>query len=331
MVSLKTDIDSIPHDIKNIFRSFTFPRVILDLIVLSMKITLAMMVASFKVVIPTTMKNLIGETVLITGAGHGIGRELAIQLGLMGCIVICWDVDIDANRSTMSAVSKNGGEVYGFIVDVSKRLEVRETIRMMRKVGIPEITILINNTAVLYHRSLLNHNSDEIERTFNVNVLSHFWTIETILPSMLQRGRGHIVAINSMCGICGVSQKVPYCASKFAVRGLMEALYEEVRMNPKKLDIHFTTIYPFYVDTGLAKDPKYRFPYIFGVVPSEYVAREIIKAIRKNYTEYSIPRCLLSLNAINRILPESAMRLILDFLANVDQKRIERTLYHVEN
>ncbi|KAK2587657.1 hypothetical protein KPH14_003776 [Odynerus spinipes] len=317
--------------IKRIFKSANFPRLVLDLIVLSVKISLAMIVASFKVVMPSTMKNLIGDTVLITGAGHGIGRELAIQLGSMGCIIVCWDVDIDANRATMSAVSKNGGEVYGFVVDVSKRVEVLQTIKMMRKVGIPEVTILINNAAVLYHRPILKHSPDDIERTFNVNVLSNFWTIEAVLPSMIIHGKGHIVAISSMCGIYGISHKVPYCASKFAVRGLMEALHEEVRMDPKKPKIHFTTIYPFYVDTGLAKDPKYRFPYIFGVVPAEYAASEVIKAIRRNYTEYSIPRCLLSLNAINRIIPETAMRLILDFLADVDRKRKEGTLNHVED
>lgn len=47
----------------------------------------------------------------ITGAGHGIGRELAIQLSSMGCIIICWDNDVESNRSTMREVSKNGGEV----------------------------------------------------------------------------------------------------------------------------------------------------------------------------------------------------------------------------
>ncbi|KAG7199670.1 hypothetical protein KM043_014260 [Ampulex compressa] len=263
---------------------------------------------------------------LITGAGHGVGRELAIQFGSLGCIVVCWDTDIDANRTTMCAVSKNGGEVYGFIVDVSKRMEVRETVRMMRRVGIPDVSILINNAAVLQHRPFLNNDPDDIERTLNVNVLSNFWTIEAFLPIMLHSGRGHIVAMSSMCGIYGVSHKVSYCSSKFAVRGLMEALHEEIRMTTKKSNIHFTTIYPFYIDTGLAKDPKYRFPYIFGAVTPEYAAREVIKAIRRNYTEYSIPRCLLTLNAINRIIPENAMRCILDFLADVDRKNSKEVL-----
>ncbi|CAL7939627.1 unnamed protein product [Xylocopa violacea] len=305
--------------IKRIFR-FSHLHLLYDLFVLSLRITFATIVATFRVVLPSRGKNLLGETVLITGAGHGIGRELAIQLASLGCIIVCWDVDTEANLSTMSMVSENGGEVHGFVVDVSKRLEVRETARLMRKMGVPDVSILINNAAVLYHSPLLNQDSDLIEKTFSVNVLSNFWTIKTFLPSMMQNRKGHVVCVSSMCGIYGVSQKVAYCSSKFAVRGLMEALHEELRLDLKSSDVRFTTIYPFYVDTGLARDPKYRFPYIFGAVSPEYAAGEIIKAIRRNYCEYSIPRCLFTLNSINRMVPETVMRLILDFLADVDRK-----------
>ncbi|CAK9805998.1 Short-chain dehydrogenase/reductase family 16C member 6 [Anthophora plagiata] len=311
--------------IKKIFK-FSHFHLLYDLFVLSVKITFAMTVATFRMIIPPRAKNLLGETVLITGAGHGIGRELAIQLASLGCIIVCWDVDNEANRSTMSTISKNGGEVYGFAVDVSKRLEVREAARLMRKVGVPEVSILINNAAVLYHSPFLKQDTDLVEKTFSVNVLSNFWTIETFLPNMMHNRRGHIVCLSSMCGIYGVSQKVVYCSSKFAVRGLMEALHEELRLDSQPTNVRFTTIYPFYVDTGLARDPKYRFPLIFGILSPEYAAGEIIKAIRRNYTEYSIPRCLLTLNSINRMVPETVMRLILDFLADVDRKRRENLL-----
>ncbi|CAD1475448.1 unnamed protein product [Heterotrigona itama] len=302
----------------------TFSHLLYDLFILSVRISVAMAVATFEMIVPPRAKNLLGETVLITGAGRGIGRELAIQLASLGCIIVCWDVDTEANRSTMSMVSKNGGEAYGFAVDVSKRVEVREAARLMRKVGVPEVSILINNAAVLYHSPFLNQDPDLIEKTFNVNVLSNFWTTDTFLPTMMQNRKGHVVCVCSMCGVCGVSQKVAYCSSKFAMRGLMEALHEELRLDHKYSNVRFTTVYPFYVDTGLARDPKYRFPYIFGVVSPEHAAREIIKAIRRNYTEYSIPRCLFTLNSINRLLPETVMRLILDFLADVDRKHQEK-------
>ncbi|XP_003707576.1 firelighter [Megachile rotundata] len=309
-------------NIMSIFKSGHL-HLLYDLFRLSARIGVAMIIATFKMVLPCRTKNLLGETVLITGAGHGIGRELAIQLASLGCIVVCWDIDVEANRSTISAISQKGGEGYGFVIDTSKKIEVQETVRLMKKSGIPDVSILINNAAVLYHRPFLKQDSDIIEKTFNVNVLSNFWTIEAFLPSMIQNGKGHVVCMCSMCGIYGVSQKVTYCSSKFAVRGLMEALLEEFRLDSKTSNIRFTTVYPFYVDTGLARDPKYRFPYIFGAVSPEYAAKEVIKAIRRNYTEYSIPRCLLTLNAINRIVPENVMRLILDFLGDVERKQKE--------
>ncbi|XP_066601208.1 17-beta-hydroxysteroid dehydrogenase 13-like [Prorops nasuta] len=332
MGSLKTDekftfyveesrICKIRRMIYSMIKPTNLPGLIWDLNVLSIKMTFAIAMSICKLLLPARKKSLIGETVLITGAGHGIGRELAIEMGLQGCIVVCWDTDLEGNRLTMNSVSRNGGEVYGFVVDVSNRNEVRETIRMMKKASIPEVTILINNAAILHHSPLLQQHHEQIEQTFQVNVLSNFWTIEALLPAMLLRDRGHIVSMSSMCGFYGVSEKVSYCASKFAVRGLMEALNEEVKMLSKNSKIHFTTIYPFYVDTGLAKDPHYRFPYIFGVVTPKYAAQQVIKAIRKNSTECSIPRCLLFLNSINRILPESAMHLILDFLSDSDRKR----------
>ncbi|XP_076621638.1 firelighter [Colletes latitarsis] len=291
-----------------------------ELFLLSMKITVAMLVAAVRMVIPPKSKNLLGETVLITGAGHGIGRELAIQLSNLGCIIICWDTDNEACESTMTAVLHNGGEAYGFNVDVSDREAVSRTIDRMKEKRIPDVSILINNAAVLYYSSFLNGCLNNFKSTFSVNVLSHVWTIHGFIRTMMKRNKGHIVSINSMCGIYGLSEKVSYCASKFAARGLMDALREELRQDPRTACIQFTTIYPFYVDTGLAKDPKYRFPYIFQVVSPEYAAKEIIKAIRRNYTEYAIPRCLLTLNAILRIVPESVMTLILDFLSDAEKK-----------
>lgn len=86
-------------------------------------------------------------------------------------------------------------------------------------------------------------------------------TVQAFLPSMIHNKRGHIVSMCSMCGFYGVANKVPYCASKYAVRGLMDGLIEELRLSVRDVpDIKFTSVYPFYVDTGLAQDPHYRSP-----------------------------------------------------------------------
>ncbi|XP_063993551.1 short-chain dehydrogenase/reductase family 16C member 6-like isoform X1 [Diachasmimorpha longicaudata] len=298
----------------NILKTVTgTTKLIGELTVLSFRLTLSMLAAAFRCVIPPFKKSLLGETVLVTGAGHGIGRELAIKLGGMGCIVICWDINKDRNLDTKNAIVDAGGEAYDFVVDISNRIEVREAARLMRKYRVPDVTILINNAAVLMHKSFLDHDVDDVERTFGVNIFSQFWTVETFLPGMLQNKKGHVVAICSLCGIYGVTQKVTYCASKFAVRGLMNGLREEHKSRPF---VNFTTVYPFYVATGLAQDPKYRFSWIFGAISPEYAAAEVIEAVQRNYNDYIIPKWLHPLNFILGILPQSSVDLILNFLSS---------------
>ncbi|XP_043461592.1 short-chain dehydrogenase/reductase family 16C member 6-like isoform X2 [Leptopilina heterotoma] len=293
------------------------PKLPIELFILSIRITFAMLAATFRLIVPPSMKNLLGETVLISGAGHGIGRELALQLAALGCIVVCWDNDVEANKLTLSKILTNGGEAYAFVVDISKRLEVRETLRIMRKSGISDVSILINNAEISLHGPFLEHYSDDIEKIFNINVLSNFWTIQSCLPNMLQSGKGHIVSLCNMFGLYDASNNVPYCSSKYAVKGLMESLKEEIKMDSRKPQIHFTVIYPYYVNAGLTKESKYRFPYLFGAASSEFAAKEIIKAIRRNCSEYSIPRSFLYLDTINRVIPLSVKNLLLDFLSNV--------------
>ena len=76
---------------------------------------------------------------------------------------------------------------------------------------------------------LLQHTEEEIRRVFDINVLAHFWIFQAFLPKMIENNNGHIVAISSMAGLLGFQNLVPYCSSKFAIRGTHEGLYEELR------------------------------------------------------------------------------------------------------
>ena len=109
---------------------------------------------------------------------------------------------------------------------------------------------------------------------------------------MMERKHGHIVALSSMCGQMGCTNLVPYCASKFAVRGFMESLYVELQdTRPDLRDkIHFTTVYPYMVNTGLVKAHSVRFDKLMPILSPKAVADEIVLAMRRNETELSIPR-----------------------------------------
>lgn len=112
--------------------------------------------------------------------------------------------------------------------DVTKREDVFALAdKILTDVG--HVSIIVNNAGIMPCHSLLKHNADEIRKMFDINVLAHIWVLQAFLPHMFAKRRGHIVAISSMAGLCGLTNLVPYCATKFAVRGLMEALYEELR------------------------------------------------------------------------------------------------------
>lgn len=118
--------------------------------------------------------------------------------------------------------------------------------------------------------------------------------MQAFLPTMIKNNYGHIVALSSVAGLTGTVNLVPYCASKFAVRGMMAALSEELRTNNPKNQIKFTTVYPYMVDTGLCKKPVIRFKNLMPIENPTQVAEHIMNAQRRNFVEISIPRHILS-------------------------------------
>lgn len=118
---------------------------------------------------------------------------------------------------------------------------------------------------------------------------------------MIKNNHGHIVAISSCAGLFGVVNLVPYCASKFAVRGLMEALFLELRhLSNKTSNIKLTVIYPYMVDTGLCKKPIIRFEKLLQMLSPKDVADIIVSSQRKGIQEISIPDYFLKLLYIIR-------------------------------
>lgn len=291
--------------------------IIIELLVLGVKLLYTALESLFRTLLPPVEKSLLNEVVLITGAGHGIGRELAFQFAAQGCVVVCWDIDTKGNEDTAKILSEKGfkNNIFTYTCDVANREQVHETADKVRtQVG--DVTVLVNNAGILPCRRVVDQKPEEIRRTFDVNVLAHFWTLEAFLPTMVKKNHGHVVAIASMCGIIGIRNAVPYCSSKFAVRGMMESLYEELRASDSsthKSQVKLTTIYPIMVSTGLVKRPRYRFEALSLMSPDR-VAIKVVKAMRRNYREYSIPAPLLALDRIARLLPAKFIQHAKDFL-----------------
>ncbi|XP_013773788.1 17-beta-hydroxysteroid dehydrogenase 13-like isoform X2 [Limulus polyphemus] len=241
-----------------------------------------------RIILPSPRKCIEGDVVLITGSGHGLGRQLAILSANLGATVVLWDIQKSTCESVAKEIEANGGKAYAYECDVSDLQKVEQQAKKVQE-EVGDVTILINNAGVIHVDPLLNLNSQNIKRTFEVNVFSHFWTIQQFLPRMLERKKGHIVAISSAAGVIGSPYLTDYAASKHGVIGLMSSLREELFVSDKEQCIRLTTICPVLFDSGFVKRPHSRFPTILPVLTVNKVAQGALDGILREKNIVVLP------------------------------------------
>jgi len=238
---------------------------------------------------------------------------LVSQLADLGVKVAVWDINGPAAKETVRLIEKKGQLGLALTVDVSNREEVRKAADITRK-ELGEVSILVNNAGIMPCKPFLNFSEKEVEKIFSVNVYSQYWTVFEFLPRMISLDRGHIVSLSSIAGITGTPNLVPYCSSKFAVKGFMDALFLELRSSYPDSKVKTTTIHPFVVDTGLAQKPRSRFQQIIPFTAPESAATQIIAAMRRDEEYAFIPPLLCFLTAVSKLFPRKAQLAIIDFM-----------------
>jgi len=285
---------------------------LLDLLILIMQCVSSVWYLVKSLVWPPHEKHLTGEVAVVTGGAKGIGRELVRQLLELGVRVAAWDLDKEGLDLLVMEL-KGEVPVLGVHMDVSDREAVTKAASHTRKM-LGEVTLLFNNAGVMPCKPFLNFKEGEVEKVFSVNVFSQFHTIQEFLPRMLNMDRGHIISISSMAGVIGTPNLVPYCSSKFALKGLMEALFLELRQNRPDSKVKLTTIHPFTVTTGLAQKPRSRFSSLIPFTSAGDAAAQVISAMRRDLEYSFIPAQLCITHAFLRAIPRQAQLAILDFL-----------------
>lgn len=230
------------------------------------------------------MESLLGNTVLITGGGSGIGRLLALGASERGAEVIVWDISADAAAAVCDELP---GPARWQQVDVSDRQAV---YRAAAEAG--PIDVLVNNAGVVTGKYLLDTSDESIERTFRVNTLALYWTTKAFLPGMLQRDHGTVVTVSSAAGLIGVAKQTDYSASKFAAVGFTESLRAELKK--RRSGVCTLLVCPYYIDTGMFEGVQTRFPLLLPILKPEYVAGRILRAIERGHSELLMPRLVRS-------------------------------------
>jgi NAD(P)-dependent dehydrogenase (short-subunit alcohol dehydrogenase family) len=164
---------------------------------------------------------------LVTGAGTGIGRAIALRLARDGWGVAVNDVDRRRAEAVAGEVAALGRAGVPVAADVGDRHEAHRMVAEAL-VGLGRLDVLVNNAGICRLGAVADFPEADWRETFRVNVDGVFFCCQAVLPHMLARRQGSIVNIASWSGKAGAAYFGPYCASKFAVIGLTQALAREV-------------------------------------------------------------------------------------------------------
>ncbi|CAG4953985.1 unnamed protein product [Colias eurytheme] len=293
----------------------TFLNLFLEILWTFIKVVYEIIRAMVRTVIPQEPKSVKGDIVLITGTGHGMGREMALRFARLGAKVVCVDINQPNNEETVSMIKHEKGIAYRYECDVTNRSAVMQLAEKVSK-EVGDVSILVNNAGIMPCKPLLDQTEKEIRLMNDLNVNAYIWMIQAFLPPMIQRNYGHIVSMSSMAGLQGIRNLVPYCGSKYAVKGIMDALAVELRDDKRDLSgIKLTTVFPYIVNTGLCQKPRIRFESLMKVVEPGDAADTILNAVRREYNEVTIPQDLHYVNRfVYRLLPFQAACVCTDFL-----------------
>ena len=167
------------------------------------------------------------RTALVTGAGGGIGRAIALRLAQEGCPVGVLDRDGAAAEQTAVLIRAAGGRAAAQAADVARRDEAAAAASAL-EAALGPTEILVNNAGILRTAPFLDVTDADWHDTFAVNLDGTFHLCQAVLPGMVARGRGTVVNMASWTGKKGVPNHAAYSASKFAVIGLTQSIAGEM-------------------------------------------------------------------------------------------------------
>lgn len=253
------------------------------------------------------MTDVNGRVVLVTGAGSGMGRLLALSLAARRARLVLWDVDDDALERVAAEIRVHGGTAHPYLCDVSDRVEVGAAAEKVRS-DVGDVDVLVNNAGVVSGRLLLDLTDEQIERTFAVNVLAHYWTTRAFLPAMVQRDAGHVVTIASAAGLAGVPRLAAYVASKHAAVGFADSLRVELsRVAP---GIRTTLVCPYFVDTGMFAGARTTFPRLLPILHSEDVVARTVRAVEHDRSRVLMPPMVHLMPLVTALPPRLGDRVL---------------------
>ncbi|MEH7502735.1 3-ketoacyl-ACP reductase [Neobacillus drentensis] len=223
------------------------------------------------------MSSLNGKTALITGAGRGIGRAIAIALAKEGINLGMIGLNMSNLEKVAAELAQFDVKVSAATADVTDLESVTHAVEHIKS-DLGPIDILINNAGIAKFGGFLELTPEEWEKIIQVNLMGVYNVTRVVLPGMIERKSGDIINISSSAGQKGAPVTSAYSASKFAVLGLTESLMLEVR----KHNIRVTALTPSTVVTDLAIDTNLVSGNEENVMHPEDLAELVLASLKLN-------------------------------------------------
>ncbi len=265
--------------------------------------------------------NLQNKIAVITGAGSGIGRALALALTDEGAQLALCDLHTDALQETVNLLKQNTAPPLLKVVDVSSKEEMNNFAEaVVQKFG--QVDIMINNAGIaLGKHSAIDVPESEFRKLMEVNFWGMVYGSQAFLPHLINQPQAALVNISSLFGLIGIAHQSPYCASKFAIRGYTESLIMELGATAPHVCV--SSVHPGGVKTNISRssipgNPKYgnherfikKFEETQLKLPPEKAAQTIIKGVKNKKSRIVVGKDARWLDRINRIFPTYSLRLI---------------------
>lgn len=209
-------------------------------------------------------EKLTGKTIVITGAGSGMGAAMAKDFASREAKVALFDLNEEAGKKVQQEIVENGGCAAYYKVDVTKKAEIEEAADDVEET-LGKITSWVNSAGVSRMQPFLECSEELWDLTLDVNLKAIFLCCQVAVTKMLSNGGGSIVNMSSLSGKKASSWQTIYCASKFGVQGLSQSIAKEFADQ----NIRVNTICPGIVHTEMWDRLKYEYAKKRNLDPEE--------------------------------------------------------------
>jgi 3-oxoacyl-[acyl-carrier protein] reductase len=198
------------------------------------------------------MRSLEGTSALVTGAGRGIGKAVALLLARSGCRLVLAARTAAQLADVQQEIQQSGGAATSVPTDLARDEDIENLVAQTQQ-AYGGVDFLINNAGWGKRASVVRTKVEDLDQTFRVNLRAPMLLAQKLLPAMIEKGEGAVINIGSVSGKSGEANGAAYSASKFGLIGFTQSLYEEVREQGIKVAV----ILPGFVDTPMIPPVKY--------------------------------------------------------------------------